>query len=278
MTEPRAETPVPGARTRQAPEPTEFFIGGNDPVPASMSGLVRNAVVFAAVLILVSAGLVAAVMKPAPAGKHAESVTIEGVLYSEYQPMLYVARQLSQGEEAGVVFLLSGPGKEAIPAAARGMDEQLVRVRGNLTWRGSVAVLEVADAGAITSLGEPADWQEMPDPDYMGDTGLHGEIVSAKCWSGWMKPNSGKAHRACTKRCLAAGGPAVIVVSDTEGNDTAAFLAPNGISGVGSFYTYHSGRPIYVEGTLFRAGDVPVFVPNQDSFRVLYYESLFLNN
>ncbi len=273
-----ASTPASSHRATHGPEAAEFFIGGDTKLQKPIGDLVLNTVIAAALVLIATAGMVAFVMQPATGGtiEGSHSVEVEGVLNIDHLPVLHVSRKLDEGEFASAVFLLTGPGKSPFPDSLKSMSGKLVTVRGTIDYRGSIAIMEVTGPESMRVTGEPQPWQELPEPETMAQTGLHGEIISAKCWAGWMKPNTGKVHRACTKRCLEAGLPALISVRDDLGNYSAAIFAPENLDEVKKYYAHNSGRPVYVQGALLKVGDIPVFVPDKDSLRVLYYESLFL--
>ena len=234
----------------------EFFIGYLAPPP----GLKKFTVSITMGLVLAMglvAALVAANQEPVEAGKYEFGVIrdFEGVLVETPLPMIHLS---DQNYAAGLSLPIVGPGKTGLPKQAEGLHGQLISFKGSYAYARNVAVVEMNQPGSITVLDQAVTMDMNPGPAFpLGQVQLMGEIVDTKCFTGVMRPATGKVHRACAIRCLSGGVPAGFLVRDFNNNQTVFFLAGQGSDPL-EFDLQWTGRPVLVSGALEMQGGVPI--------------------
>lgn len=96
-----------------------------------------------------------------------------------------------------------------------------------------------------------------PAVSPLGEGMFTGELVDTKCWSGVMRPATGKVHRGCAIRCLSGGVPPGLLVRDGSGDGMVLLLA--GVADKRLDYDIQlAGTFIDVRGTLELNGSTPV--------------------
>ena len=146
--------------------------------------------------------------------------SFEGDLWLDPVPLLRVDGQRG----AATALLVVGPGKTGPPAEARALDGRRVRFEGTLARTEGLTVVEITRPDTLRDLGVPG---------HSGDDGVRtvgmvtlvGELVDTKCWSGVMRPATGKVHRACAVRCLEGGIPPGVRVVRPDGDAAVILLA-----------------------------------------------------
>jgi nitrite reductase/ring-hydroxylating ferredoxin subunit len=226
-----------------------FYIGYRKTLSPAITHFVQTS----AVIILLACPLFMAVMAAAQhhpdygTFEFGQAYTLEGVLYAEPVPSLYV-RPTTGG--AGYHLLLCGQGKFGIPASWHGHHGQKVSLRGTPIYRDNVAMIEAGPEQDLQVLGAPSAHEERPESEDLGLVTLVGELVDTKCYLGVMRPATGKVHRACAIRCLSGGVPPGIRIQ-AYGRETVLLLAGPAEKALEYDVTW-AGRLIEVEGSLQR--------------------------
>ncbi len=233
----------------------DFYIGYQDKAAPMQARFVRRVVIGLAALVAVLVVLIAARQRPQPDGRFefGTSRVFEGVLYELPVPALRVPAN------GGVAtnFVLVGFGKHGLPDFARGSDGKKVRFNGSLIQKDRLVMIEMNDAGSFQVLGEPAANERRGVSESLGDVSLIGELVDTKCWSGVMRPATGKVHRACAVRCLSGGVPPGLLVRDDQGNAAVVLLA--GADGGKLVYDVQwAARVVHARGELELRDALPV--------------------
>ncbi len=146
--------------------------------------------------------------------------SFEGDLWIDPVPLLRVEGPSG----AGSALLVVGPGKTGPPATARALHGRRVRFEGTLARTGGLTVVELTRPGSLEDVGAPRH----PGDDTVRTVGamtVVGELVDTKCWSGVMRPATGKVHRACAVRCLEGGIPPGVRVVGPDGASVVVLLA-----------------------------------------------------
>ena len=236
----------------------DFYIGYHDKAAPTQARFVRRAVIGMAVLVGALAALLAARQQPQPDGRFefGTSRAFEGVLYELPVPTLRVAGA-SAAPPAVTNFVLVGFGKHGLPGFARGHDGKKVRFNGTLIQKDRLVMIEVNDEKSFQVLGEPAAHERHGASESLGEVSLTGELVDTKCWSGVMRPATGKVHRACAVRCLSGGVPPGLLLRDEQGNAVVVLLA--GADGGKLAYDVEwAARVVLARGELELRDDLPV--------------------
>jgi hypothetical protein len=182
----------------------------------------------------------------------------EGVLLERPIPRLHVTAP----DGSAVDYILVGAGKFGPPATISGKHGRLVRLKGTLIMREPLRMIEVSPTTEITLLepaegGRAASGAAEPVVSVIGTGKFTGELVDTKCYSGVMRPATGKVHRACAVRCLSGGVPPGLLVHDKRGDGVVFLLAGSGDAPL-DYDVQLAGTLIEVEGRLELHGDTPV--------------------
>ena len=134
---------------------------------------------------------------------------------------------------------------------------------GTLTfWRLGIVreplrMIELNRPDTFAILDRDAAPAPQPATSPLGEGRFVGELVDTKCYSGVMRPATGKVHRACAIRCLRGGVPPGLLVHDRKGDGVVFLLA--GPSDEPLRYDVQlAGTLIEVTGTLELNGETPV--------------------
>ena len=140
------------------------------------------------------------------------------------------------------------------------------RLQGALSYRGDAVTLEI-ERGSVESLGEaPARASVEED---LGPLALVGEIVDSKCYSGVMKPATGKVHRSCAARCISGGIAPLFVVRDDAGNVlTLLLVGPEG-QAIGGEVLDFVAEPVRIGGRVVRRDDRLLLMADRSSIERL---------
>ena len=231
----------------------DFFIGWQSKMPQGLVAPLRRAVFLVAGLIPLVVGLLAWLQNPVDRGFYEFGMDreFEGVLYEQPVPRL----RLDSGEGNPVDHILVGAGKFGVMKLIAGAHGQRVRFNGSLIVREPFRMIEMnrpETFRVLGGVGAPA-----PDVSPLGVGKFTGELVDTKCWSGVMRPATGKVHRACAIRCLSGGVPPGLLVRDGSGDGVVLLLA--GSQGDTLKYDVQlAGTFIEVSGALELHGDTPV--------------------
>jgi len=211
------ETTSPGVMAPPpAAEDDEDFFVGYLPVPSRLGRRLRWVAVGLLMMAPVLALLVAWGQGSFRSGvfEFGKTRSFEGVLYETPVPML----RLTPQEGATTNLLLVSFGKHGLPEEARGHHGKKVSFDGSLIYRRGLSMVEMNALDTFRVHGDPGPGEARPPAESLGAVSLVGEIVDTKCFSGVMRPATGKVHRACAIRCISGGVPPGLLVRDTPAN------------------------------------------------------------
>jgi len=228
----------------------EFYIGWQKEAPSGMASYVKKTVIALLILVAVIGGMVGASQNPVAPGffDFGNVVRYEGTLVEWPLPFLRA--------DDGTAYLLCGAGKFGPPAAIHGHDGKRIAFGGTLIRRESQQMLEVTEPDTFEVLGDGA-MGAAPIDEVFADVTLAGELVDTKCWSGVMRPATGKVHRGCAVRCLSGGVPPGLMVRDDHGNASVVILAGGGDDEQWEFDPEWAARILEVRGKLKMRNGIP---------------------
>lgn len=238
-----------------------FYIGYRERAPEALAPFLKRVAFGVAAVFAIVAAVLAIAQRPLPEGTFEFGTRREltGVLHETPVPTL-VLDEAIPATDAGSppdvrTLILVGPGKSGLPEFARGAHGTRVRFRATLAYAGDLLAAEMNDPESFEILERGADVAPVPS----GASVEHvGELVDTKCWSGVMRPASGKVHRACAVRCLAGGIPPGLRVEGTDGGVTVYLLDDAEGSGPAAIDPQWAGRRIRVIGDRVDRSDLPV--------------------
>lgn len=244
--------PVPNVRPA---EKKEFYIGWQSKMAPELARWLRSALIPAAVGIPLLTAVIVWFQNPVDRGNFEFGVvkTFEGVLYETPIPRL----RLDAGDGKSVDHVLVGAGKFGPGKIIAGAHGHRVRFNGSLIIREPLRLIELNQPDTFTILDKNAAPLPAPAVSPLGDGKFTGELVDTKCWSGVMRPATGKVHRACAIRCLSGGVPPGLLVRNRDDDGVVILLA--GADGGKLVYDVQlAGTFINVEGSLELHGETPV--------------------
>ncbi len=154
--------------------------------------------------------------------------------------------------------LLSCLGKCGVAAQIGALEGKPVKIHGSLIQRGEHAMIAVAET---TDWIEPLSTNiettqlQFPEPEFLTDVSLSGEILDTKCWFGAMRPSSGKVHKACAALCIRGGLPPAFFVKDKQGNHALMIMTVNEGSFSDNELAYVAD-PVSVSGKVYVRGNI----------------------
>jgi hypothetical protein len=122
-------------------------------------------------------------------------------------------------------------------------------------------MIELKRPDTFTILDQDAASAPQPTTSPLGEGRFVGELVDTKCYSGVMRPATGKVHRACAIRCLSGGVPPGLLVRDSKGDGVVFLLAGFGDEPL-RYDVQLAGTLIEVTGALELNGETPVLRAN----------------
>jgi hypothetical protein len=125
------------------------------------------------------------------------------VIYETPIPRL----RLDAGDGNSVDHILVGAGKFGVKTLIAGAHGHRVKFDGSLIVREPFRMIEMNRPETFTIVDQGAAPSTDKDVSSLGKGKFTGELVDTKCWSGVMRPATGKVHRACAIRCLSGGVP-----------------------------------------------------------------------
>jgi len=179
-----------------------------------------------------------------------------GLLTSDPVPTLWTEDSSVPGGVRGT--LLARQGKFGLSASARELDGHAVRVSGSQIERDGRRMLELSAAPQLADADMDAALRAKltaRSARSLGEVELSGEIVDSKCWLGRMRPGDRRTHRACAQLCISGGIPALFVVRDAQGVETAYQLATRDGRSIDQALLPFVAEPVLVRGELFQSGD-----------------------
>lgn len=245
---------VPLPQTKPA-EPSAFFIGWQSKMAPELARGLRGAVIPLAAGIPVVTALLVWFQNPVDRGRFEFGVekSFEGVLCESPVPRL----RLDGGDGKQVDHILVGAGKFGPGSVIAGADGHRVRFSGSLIVREPLRLIELNRPDTFTLLDKDSPPAAAPEVSKLGEGKFTGELVDTKCWSGVMRPATGKVHRACAIRCLSGGVAPGLLVRD-RGGDGVVFLLAGPDGGKLEYDVQLAGTFIDVEGILELHGETPV--------------------
>ena len=174
--------------------------------------------------------------------------------------------QTNQGTSFNRV-LLAGPGKTIPPPAVMDHVGEWVKVRGSLFSRGALDVMNTRKA---TPTRPPSGTPEAnASGSSEGEFTLLGEIMDSKCFSGVMKPGSGKTHMGCAIRCISGGVPAVFHVRRNSGATLDFVLIDDQNRTVNERVLPLVAQPLELKGEVIRFDNLLALRANPETYRSL---------
>jgi sulfoxide reductase heme-binding subunit YedZ len=237
-----------------------FYIGWQSRCAPALAVFTRRAAFGLSLLVPLVVSATIWFQHPVDRGRFEFGVVrdFEGVLLERPVPRLRVA--LPDG--AMVDHVLVGQGKFGPPASIQGKDGRRVRVRGTFIVREPLRMIEVISSDGLALLDPvtesvPSTPKDVAAVALLGTGSFTGELVDTKCYTGVMRPATGKVHRACAIRCLSGGVPPGLLVRDGRGDAVVFLLAGPGDEPF-QFDVQMAGTLIEVIGRLELHGDTPV--------------------
>jgi DMSO/TMAO reductase YedYZ heme-binding membrane subunit/nitrite reductase/ring-hydroxylating ferredoxin subunit len=238
-----------------ATEKSEFFIGWQSKLAPALGRFVCGAMIPLAALVPAVVGAVVWFQHPVDRGRFEFGIEkqFEGVLYEHPFPRL----RLTNADGKQVDHVLVGSGKFGPPAVIAGAHGKRVRFSGSLIVREPLHMIELNRPDTFTILDRDAASAPQPTTSPLGEGRFVGELVDTKCYSGVMRPATGKVHRACAIRCLSGGVPPGLLVRDSKGDGVVFLLAGPGDEPL-RYDVQLAGTLIEVTGALELNGETPV--------------------
>lgn len=243
---------LPNLRSAEA---QPFYIGWQSKMSPKLASRLRKAVIMSSIALPMIIGVLVWFQNPVDRG-HYESETektFEGTLYEQPVPRL----RLDSSEGKNVDHILVGIGKFGPGLVIAGADGHRVRFSGSLIVREPFRMIEMNRPDSFVILDKDSPPAPQPAVSPLGEGMFTGELVDTKCWSGVMRPATGKVHRGCAIRCLSGGVPPGLLVRDGSGDGMVLLLA--GVADKRLDYDIQlAGTFIDVRGTLELNGSTPV--------------------
>ena len=238
------------------PKPTtEFPIGWQSKLPAKTHRLMRATVTVLALAVPLAAGLCAWFFSPVDRGHfdYGNEKIYQGVLYEQPVPRL----RIKSADGKSVDHILVGAGKFGAGDLIKGADGREVSFTGTRIERKPFHMIEITRPETFRILHPEEEPLQAPAVSALGEGEFTGELVDTKCWSGVMRPATGKVHRACAIRCLSGGVPPGLLVRDKSGDGVVLLLAAE-TGGRLEYDVQLAARFITVKGVLELHGETPV--------------------
>lgn len=245
------------------PEPSDFFVG-YQPTPRRLFHFLRAAALGTVFVASALSALLSTAQRDPGSGRwDVDSlVTVEGTLREAPYPVI----------DAGGPLLLVGQGKRGAAERVKGLDGEIVRVRGSRIERDGLRLLEIADADDAIEPLRAGPIAASP-PATAAPVTLRGELADPKCFCGAMKPGGGKTHKACAALCLRGGIPPVLVTRNGDdklryyllANASGDALAGDDLARI----VRVAGDVVEVSGTVVASADLPTFRVDVSTLRRL---------
>jgi len=216
-----------------------------------------------AMILTGGAGLMGAALAGAKLAVHQQSrgsgkwdqdkiVTLHGRVEQSPYPVLRTSAL--DGQMRSVSLVCSS--KCGVSAQLSYYGDQPVWVRGSVIERGRHRLLAVvSDADWVGQSQNPIPISPIKE-EYLGRVALNGEILDAKCWTGAMRPASGKTHKSCASLCIRMGGTPWFLAKDKQGRRAVFVLTGPQGEPLRDEILPLLGEPIRASGRLFRRDDL----------------------
>ena len=232
----------------------DFFIGWAETPPVDRRFFVRAGLGLM-VGAAATAGGVAALQRPVGSGawNMGEIREWRGIATAEPYSML---RTLDLDGTPRTV-LLACQGKCGVSAKIGALAGKPVIVKGSLIQRGQHAMVAVIDGldWIQEDLDGTAGDLAFPEPEFMFEASLSGEILDSKCWFGAMRPSEGKVHKSCASLCIRGGIPPAFYVKDRK-DQKALMIMTSGGYGHNQDLLPYVADPVQITGQVQRFGDL----------------------
>lgn len=238
------------------PKPTtEFPIGWQTKLPANTMRLIKASVTVLALAVPLVVGLCVWFFSPVDRGRFefGNEKVHKGFLYELPVPRL----SITSADGKSVNYILVGAGKFGAGDLIKGADGRKVSLTGTLIERKPFRMIEITRPETFRVIDPDAERRPAPTVSTLGEGEFTGELVDTKCWSGVMRPATGKVHRACAIRCLSGGVPPGLLVRDKSGDGVVLLLASD-TGGKLDYDVQLAATYIKVKGVLELHGETPV--------------------
>lgn len=238
-----------------AADPQAFYIGWQSRMAPELARRHRMVVIGAAVAMPMMVAVLVWFQNSVDRGHYEFGIekTFEGTLYEHPVPRL----RLNSSDGKTVDHILVGAGKFGPGPIIAGAEGHRVRFNGSLIIREPFRMIELNRPDTFVNLDKDSAPAPPPAVSPLGEGTFTGELVDTKCWSGVMRPATGKVHRGCAIRCLSGGVPPGLLVRDGSGDGMVLLLA--GSAGERLDYDIQlAGTFIDVHGALELNGGTPV--------------------
>jgi hypothetical protein len=236
---------------------SSFFVGYADALPR----MDRRAMVLTGGLGLLGAGFAGAKLAVHQQNwgeghwEQEKILTLKGQIEQLPYPVLRTATL--DGQMRSVSLVCSN--KCGVSAQLLAFEGKSVWVRGSMIARGRHRLLAVVRDDAWIGEADTALPGVPVREEYLGRAALNGEILDAKCWTGAMRPGSGKTHKACATLCIRMGGTPWFLVKDKAGKRAVFVLAGPKGEALRDAILPLVGEPVRVNGKLFKRDDLVQF-------------------
>jgi hypothetical protein len=242
---------------------SNFFVGYADALPR----MDRRVMVLTGGLGLLGAGFAGAKLAVHQQNwgdgqwDQAKTIVLEGHVEQSPYPVLRTASL--DGQLRSVSLVCSS--KCGVSAQLLAFEGKTVWVRGSMIARGRHRLLAVVRDDAWIGEADTALPTAPVREEYLGRAALNGEILDAKCWTGAMRPGSGKTHKACASLCIRMGGTPWFWVKDKTGKQAVFELAGPKAEALRDEILPLVGEPVRVNGKLFKRDDLVQFRVDPDT-------------
>lgn len=169
--------------------------------------------------------------------------------------------------------LLVGPEKHGIQNTIQAtkskwgfLNGRKVRIKGKLLYGDRKQMIELSAAEnaieVILNSSYPVT-QTRPKTKV-----LQGEIISSKCWFGYMNPAEGKAHKSCAIRCIESGIPPLLRIQK-DGRNNYYILQNKQDNPPAYLLADYVAVPVEITGETFYQNGWNVLRYQQDDIRIL---------
>jgi len=232
----------------------DFYIGYQKVMPPHLAGFLRTRIAVLALVVVVLAGVMAAVQHPFAGSNFEFGVvkTFTGIVHESPYPALTLDHPVGSDKPFSR-FHLVAPGKHGAQKLVAGFDGKLINVKGSLIYRDNQTMIEI-QPDSLEELSTAAF--EPGRIENLGMFTLQGEIVDSKCYLGVMKPGNLKPHKSCAIRCISGGITPVLCVRDEEGHAVYVVLAGADGRQINADVIPFVAEPVEITGRVERRDDM----------------------
>ena len=153
--------------------------------------------------------------------------------------------------------LLSCLGKCGVAAMIGHLSGKPVIITGSLIQRGRHAMIAVNENGDWIREEETLSAPDLafPEPVFVSNATLSGEVLDSKCWFGAMRPSEGKVHKACASLCIRGGIPPAFFALDKAKRSTLLIMTDE-FQAHNSELLPYVADPVSILGRIYQSGDI----------------------